>query len=356
MHDETSNEVRSMLIEVGWKKSSHSPSSVLRGSWRGPLRKDEGFDHGHTINRLQTKARSDAPMHQGDCAMIKQVESPQVQHSASRTSSRRDAMWHSSHSTAFCSSVTPFSTRCSDTRKERRNEQVARGQGAQDGETERDEHPERKSGWNSRSEATGAARSEQLRGAQDLPQGLAMGTFASSDRTRRWTCSVRPCTSTGDNKNRLHQTCRPVNQFEHVCVEKCPLTMRHTAIRGGDSCGESQRLSFGGSAPRRPKRDSRNTVTIMLKPFARARGRRECESRSNQALETRTSTHRAGRGRRVVLVSPADHAQHPKVRAEEQRVSEHAETNTWVSTWTSEQLVETAKPLTQPRLHTAQVV
>ena len=52
--------------------------------------------------------------------------------------------------------------------------------------------PEREGGWNSRSEATRAARSEQLGGAQDLQKGLAMVTFASSDRTRRWTCSVRP--------------------------------------------------------------------------------------------------------------------------------------------------------------------
>ena len=58
----------------------------------------------------------------------------------------------------------------------------------------------------------------------------------------------------------------------------------------------------------------------------------------------------------MVLVSPADHAQHAKVRAEEQRVSEHADGNTWVSTWTSEQLVETAKTLTKPRPHTSQVV
>ena len=57
-----------------------------------------------------------------------------------------------------------------------------------------------------------------------------------------------------------------------------------------------------------------------------------------------------------MLVSPADHAKHAKVRAEEQRVSDHAETNTWVSTWTSEQLVETAKTLTQPRPRIAQVM
>ena len=31
-------------------------------------------------------------------------------------------------------------------------------------------------------------RQEQLGGAKDLPQGLAMGIFASSDPTRRWTC------------------------------------------------------------------------------------------------------------------------------------------------------------------------
>ena len=30
-----------------------------------------------------------------------------------------------------------------------------------------------------------------ISGAQDLPQGLAMGIFVSSDQTRRWTCSVR---------------------------------------------------------------------------------------------------------------------------------------------------------------------
>ena len=81
-------------------------------------------------------------------------------------------------------------------------------------------------------------RQEQLgvssQGAKDLPQGLAEGEFASSDRTRRWTCLLRGQhkhgrRSTRLHNNRLHQTCRPVNQFEHVCVEECPLTTRHTA-------------------------------------------------------------------------------------------------------------------------------
>ena len=32
---------------------------------------------------------------------------------------------------------------------------------------------------------------------------------------------------------RLHQTCRPVDQCMYVCVEKCPLTMRHMAEAAG---------------------------------------------------------------------------------------------------------------------------
>ena len=104
-------------------------------------------------------------------------------------------------------------------------------------------------------------RQEQLgvssSGAKDLPQGLAEGTFASSDRTRRWTCllraqhkhgrSAKTPTVTGSTRHAA-----PVNQFEHVCVEECPLTMRHTAKRIVDSCGESHRAS-AGVHPGRPK-------------------------------------------------------------------------------------------------------
>ena len=39
------------------------------------------------------------------------------------------------------------------------------------------------------------------------------------------------------NNDRFHQTCGPVNQQRHVCVERCPLITRHSAIRSGDSCG-----------------------------------------------------------------------------------------------------------------------
>ena len=57
----------------------------------------------------------------------------------------------------------------------------------------------------------------------------------------RWTCSVRSAreretTRTGSTRH----ADRSINQCEHVCVEKCPLTTRHTAIRG-DSCGNECR-------------------------------------------------------------------------------------------------------------------
>ena len=79
-------------------------------------------------------------------------------------------------------------------------------------------------------------RQEQLRVSSPgskRPSTRPRGTFASSDRTRRWTCFLRVQhkhgRSTRLHNNRLHQTCRRVNQFEHVCVEECPLTTRHTA-------------------------------------------------------------------------------------------------------------------------------
>ena len=116
-------------------------------------------------------------------------------------------------------------------------------------------------------------RQEQLRVSsseerQDLRQGgLAMG-FVSGDRTWRRSCLLQGQHKHGRSKklhiNRLHQTCGPVNQQRHVCVEKCPLTVRHVAKRSGDSCGESQQ-SFGGIATRRPRRNTRSTVASVLR-------------------------------------------------------------------------------------------
>ena len=178
-----------------------------------------------TVNKLRTKAQSEASQtHQ----RIKETVPRSSRSRVLRFSTRQresvpggDAMWDISHSSASCRSGTPSSTwlhgsarqRCAK-RVRQGNEQVARRQGAQDCETERDEHPERKGGWNSRCEATRAAWEEHK-------------TF---NKASRWGHSQTATgTSTGDNKHRLHQTCGRVNQHRHVCVKKCPLTMRHTA-------------------------------------------------------------------------------------------------------------------------------
>ena len=247
--------------------------------------------------------------------MINQVEIPQVQ--------------HSSYCTSSCRSITPVSTwsHGSDALKKTRpeNEQVPRGQGAEDCEIGRDEHHERKGGWNSRSEATGAAR-ESTRPSTRPRDGDV--------REQRPDAALdvlgAACTSMGDNKTRVHQTCGPVNQHKHVCVERCP---------GHEAHSQAQRRQLRRVATtelrrectQRPKRNRRRMVASELQSGTRGtrsqscssrRGRRECESWSTQALETPPRTEPAGRERRVVLVSPADHAQHAIVRAEEQRVSE----------------------------------
>ena len=63
------------------------------------------------------------------------------------------------------------------------------------------------------------------------PRGGVQSRAATGRGAGRACCGYS--TSTGgaqdSNSNRLHQTRRPVDQFEHVCVEKCPLTTRHIA-------------------------------------------------------------------------------------------------------------------------------
>ena len=124
-------------------------------------------------------------------------------------------------------------------------------------------------------------RHEQLgvssQGAKDLPQGLAEGDIREQRPDAALdVLAAGNSTSTGgaqdSNSNRLHQTCRPVDQFEHVCVEECPLTTRHTAKRSGDSCGESHRASAGsrpgGRSREKVKHDRIRTQTDHLTRMA----------------------------------------------------------------------------------------
>ena len=50
------------------------------------------------------------------------------------------------------------------------------------------------------------------------------------------------------------------------------------------------------------------------------------------------------------------HAQRAEGREGSEHVKKRAEENTWVSTWTGEQLVETTQALDEPRHHTAKTV
>ena len=59
-------------------------------------------------------------------------------------------------------------------------------------------------------------------GIREQRLDAALDVLAAGDSTS--TGGAQDSTTTGS-----HQTCRPVNQFEHVCVEECPLTTRHTA-------------------------------------------------------------------------------------------------------------------------------
>ena len=128
----------------------------------------------------------------------------------------------------------------------------------------------------SNGEATANDRAAQSE--QDLHQGLAMGIRQRRPRTRRRTCLMR--TSTGRSRRkvpfsniRLHETRRPVHQCRRVCVERCPLTMRHEATRRGESCGsESTRTrphgsvaapSFGGMHTQTPWQEA---MTQKLRP------------------------------------------------------------------------------------------
>ena len=151
--------------------------------------------------------------------------------------------------------------------------------------------------------------------------------FVSGDRTRRRSCLLRGQHNHG-RSNRLHQTCGPVNQQRHVCVEKCPLTMRHVAKRNGDSCGESQQ-SFGGIMTRRPGRNTRSLRTQA-----------DHQSRMTSVRGKQNDLHAQWlEGEQVALVSPADQPAQRRARAAELRRS--VRKRTWVSTWTSKQLVET---------------
>ena len=122
------------------------------------------------------------------------------------------------------------------------------------------------------SDATGAARSEQL--GSKRPFSRPRGGYKREQRPDAALDVLAAGTAQAREEHktptvyRLHQTCRLVNQFEHVCVEECPLTTRHTAKRSGDSCGESHRAS-AGVHPGGRSGESQTTATNHDRPTRR---------------------------------------------------------------------------------------
>ena len=83
--------------------------------------------------------------------------------------------------------------------------------------------------------ASGAAQEKQLGEQKTFHKASRRGHSRAATGRGAGRAQCGDSTSTGGaerlHSNRLHQTCRPVNQLRHVCVEKCPLTTRHVATR-----------------------------------------------------------------------------------------------------------------------------
>ena len=245
-------------------------------------------------------------------------------------------------------------------------------------------------GGRSRSEVTGATRSEfsgskrpstRPRGGDIREQrpDAALDVLAAGNST-----------STGgaqdSNRNRLHQTCWPVDQFEHVCVEECPLTTRHTAKRSGDSCGESHRAS-GGVHPESRSRENQVTIASVLRLItwlgwwreleepeqssarsreteqSRVRRKAQCADLRDTGSATRYSRRRTEQLHNTQHGGIHDHAAKNQAleTASSTQTCKEGDTepraaNTWVSTWTGKQLVEPPQALDEPRHHTAKMV
>ena len=83
--------------------------------------------------------------------------------------------------------------------------------------------------------ASGAAQEKQLGEQKTFHKASRRGNSRAATGRGAGRAQCGDSTSTGGaerlHNNRLHQTCRPVNQLRHVCVEKSPLTTRHVATR-----------------------------------------------------------------------------------------------------------------------------
>ena len=94
--------------------------------------------------------------------------------------------------------------------------------------------------------ASGAAQEKQLGEQKTFNKASRRGHSRAATGRGAGRALCGDSTSTGGaerlHNNRLHQTCRPVNQLRHVCVEKCPLTTRHVAHKHAAGTAAEERV------------------------------------------------------------------------------------------------------------------
>ena len=133
------------------------------------------------------------------------------------------------------------------------------------------------------------------------------------------------CTRTGRSRRAPSTTQVSTGQSTwRVCVEKCPLTMRHTVTRSGDSCGSATYVpsidetteGFGGIATRKPNdaeyRARSHPYSGPQQERTRVGWRREREQPERPGSGQLPG---AARGGGEWCWGPVDHSQHVKQRA-----------------------------------------
>ena len=235
-------------------------------------------------------------------------------------------MWHSSYSSASCRSVTPFSTWLHDKRCPKP------GKGC----------------WNSRSEATGAARDEQLGGAQDFQQGHAGGhSRAATGRgagrarcglheQRRLQEQAPPDMRTGQSAQAYLRREVPTDHEAHSQSQPRQLRRVATTELRWDCSSEAEAEHRARSHPH--------------SGLQRERTREGCDEEPEQPSSGNTDLHAQSQeegGEWCWSVQQTTHSMPRCVLRSSASVSMWR--GTWVCTWTSEQLVETAKTLTETK-------
>ena len=99
-----------------------------------------------------------------------------------------------------------------------------------------------------------------------IRQGFATRSRERRPRTRRRMCLLQDKTDTGREQRRLHKTRSRVNHYVRICLERCPLTTRHTAKRSGSV---SLLQGFAG-LQHRGRSGRRCTIAASLWPSPKA--------------------------------------------------------------------------------------